>query len=736
MNSSFRVPLKPAARAPEYQRQQAYPVPGLNANARLSDSAAGIARQTIAAQQDFTDQQAKQLDALGKNVTKAAETAYNLYTDYETSKAKDAYLQYRQAAAKKQAELDTGLQGKDAMDEKTGVQAQMSAWREQARAEAAQRTGGGIAGNLFERAAAAVDADMDVWATQKVHRAAVDYGNATSKANIALKQNEALALAGDPFEFGKRMGVIKAEYEAMAKRSGYGAEWVEASLQDVRQKTLIQAISDAIAGEQLGNANAMLKAYGSQLGGAAEGLRARVSAKGRELQARARAERAERQFDVHVRLQDSIAAWRQGQDAPTAPTQKEVVSAYGAEKGQRIWQEVESARAFGADIQAMSTLTPEEQARMLADRKPQPGDGYASSLADYTRLEHAVKVDQELRQKDPIGYLLGKDKGVQTAFKAWQESPTPENAQIYATQIQAAGAARGMRQSEVESPPLLPDNAAKDLAWRIANSDKPAEMLEQQQAAWGQHWPSVERQLVTGGKMPTGLRVVASGMDKESGGLLAATYRNPKYMEQAKDALGLTDTSFKDIRGYVHGELEQFTATLQAQGDIEMAATITDSATRLTLEYMQRGFDAKDAARKASEDVALNRYSLIEQGDGYYRVPANVDADAIAKGARSALLGIASKPESLSVPKASGGLTSQFVAQSASSIIRREGEWVTAPDESGLNLYVHGRPVRDAQGNIIFRSWADMERAGNEGKRYQRPAIEDIMDEYGIGGYK
>lgn len=295
MNSSFRVPFKPAARAPEYQRQQAYPVPGLNANARLSDSAAGIARQTIAAQQDFTDQQAKQLDALGKNVTKAAETAYNLYTDYETSKAKDAYLQYRQAAAKKQAELDTGLQGKDAMDEKTGVQAQMSAWREQARAEAAQRTGGGIAGNLFERAAAAVDADMDVWATQKVHRAAVDYGNATSKANIALKQNEALALAGDPFEFGKRMGVIKAEYEAMAKRSGYGAEWVEASLQDVRQKTLIQAISDAIAGEQLGNANAMLKAYGPQLGGAAEGLRARVSAKGRELEARARAE-AEMRF--------------------------------------------------------------------------------------------------------------------------------------------------------------------------------------------------------------------------------------------------------------------------------------------------------------------------------------------------------------------------------------------------------------------------------------------------------
>ncbi|MBB5143957.1 hypothetical protein [Desulfovibrio intestinalis] len=495
-------------------------------------------------------------------------------------------------------------------------------------------------------------------------------------------------------------------------------------------------IDSFLAKEDVGRAREAFTQYKDILGATAPQYEARINSLGRELQARARAERAERQFDVHARLQDSIAAWRQGQDAPTAPTQKEVVSAYGAEKGTRIWQEVESARAFGADIQAMSTLTPEEQIKMLADRKPQPGDGYASSLADYTRLEHAVKVDQELRQKDPIGYLLGKDRGVQTAFKSWQESPTPENAQTYAAKIQAAGAARGMRQSEVESPPLLPDSAAKDLAWRVANSDKPAEILEQQQSAWGQHWPSVERQLVTEGKMPTGLRVVASGMDKESGGLLASTYRNPKYKEQAKDVLGLTESSFKDLRERVHGELEQFTATLQAQGDLEMAATITDSATRLTLEYMQRGFDVKDAARKASEDVALNRYRLVEQGDGYYRVPSKVDADAIAKGARSALLDIASKPESITVPKASGGLTSQFIAQSASSVIKRDGEWVTAPDESGLNLYVQGRPVRDTQGKIIFRSWADLVRIGSEDKQYQRPTIEDIMNEYDIGGHK
>ncbi len=725
MNSSFRVPLKPAARAPEYQRQQAYPVPGLNANARLSDSAAGIARQTIAAQQDFTDQQAKQLDALGKNVTKAAETAYNLYTDYETSKAKDAYLQYRQAAAKKQAELDTGLQGKDAMDEKTGVQAQMSAWREQARAEAAQRTGGGIAGNLFERAAAAVDADMDVWATQKVHRAAVDYGNATSKANIALKQNEALALAGDPFEFGKRMGVIKAEYEAMAKRSGYGAEWVEASLQDVRQKTLIQAISDAISGEQLGNANAMLKAYGPQLGGAAEGLRARVSAKGRELEARARAAQAERRIDVQARIRDSVAAWQSGQDAPTAPTRQEVFAAYGAEGGAHIWQGLEDTRQFGADLKTLAALTPEEQAGLLEKRRPQPGEGYAQAATVYARLEKAVQDDQRRRRDDPVSYLITKDPEVKSAFAAWAQSHDAGAARTYTTKLRAAAAARGMAWSET-APALLPESTAKQLAWTITNSENPADVIAQQSAAWGRDWPAVERQLVQGNKLPGGLRVIASGMNREGAGLLAGTFRDPKYLTTAREALGLTDADAKAVRERVRDELEDFTHTLLTQGATATAAEFAESATRLTYAYMQRGFGMKDAAARAAKDVALGRYHI----NGSYRVPQGVDPDAVAAGAENALVTLTENPARLALPTAKG-LSQEFVHTSAATTVRRNGQWVTAPDESGLQLFVHGVPVRDADGRTIALTWEQLQEQAAAAGQVNAPRIaQKILEDY------
>lgn len=281
MNSSFRVPVKAGGGMPSYQQQQQYPTPGVDTSARLSDSAAQIYQQGA-------DQQAKGLEKLGQGLEQASKAGYDLYTDYQTSKAKDAWLQYKQGAQKLQAQLGS-LSGKDAIDESNGVVAQLKSWREQARGEISGKLGSMAAG-LFDRAASETDATLDAWATGKVHAEAINYGNATSKANISLAQNQAVADAANPAAFGAQMGVVKAELENMAKRSGYGAGWVQAGLQDMQQKTLTQAISDRIAGEDLGTANSMIKAYGPLLGGNADGLRARAVAKGRELEARARAD--------------------------------------------------------------------------------------------------------------------------------------------------------------------------------------------------------------------------------------------------------------------------------------------------------------------------------------------------------------------------------------------------------------------------------------------------------------
>lgn len=502
-----------------------------------------------------------------------------------------------------------------------------------------------------------------------------------------------------------------------------------ALLGDVYQKAAAATVQGFLASNNISGARTWLANNQGIAGEKLNLFTDHINTRARELEARARAERAERQFDVHSRAQDAIAAWNTGQDSPTAPSKQEVISAYGAEKGSRIWQSLESSRQFGADMKTLGTMTPEQQNELAEKRAPTPGDGFASAQENHERLTRAIKADQEWRFKDPVSYLLTNDNDAQAAFKAWQASPTPENTQAYVMKLQAGAAARGMRQSLSEAQPVLPGNAAKDLAWRISNSDKPAEVIAQQKSAWGDYWPSVERQLVQDDKMPGGLRVVASGMDAQSGGLLASTFRNPKFVEQSKDALGLTESAFKDMHQRVQTEMAPFTATLRAQGDLEAESRLTDSATRLTMIYMQQGFDMKEAAAKSVTDVALGRYGI----NGSYRVPAGKDVNTISKGADNALFELTSSPEKLALPQTSG-LSPEYVKSSYGSFIRREGQWITAPDESGLMMYAGGKRVLMANGKPVFLPWSELEKQAAKSDKRSPMNLESSLEDFGIGG--
>lgn len=287
MATDFRVPMgQSGARMPEYQRRN-FTTPGADVSARLSDAAAGIYERGA-------DQTGRQLMALGGAVQEAAKVGNELYMDYQTSKAKEAWLAYKQEAAKKQAELAT-LQGKNALGD-SGVEAQLRQWQQATRQNLSKNLGG-MATKLFDNAAAQTDAGLDSWAVGKVHTEALRFENKTSEAHISLLQDEALANANDPAELAKRMSGIKGELKAIAGRSGLDETWINAEFKSDQQKILTKAIADRIEGEQMGEAASLIRTYGSELGGAAETLKARFRAKGRELESRARAaqERAETQ---------------------------------------------------------------------------------------------------------------------------------------------------------------------------------------------------------------------------------------------------------------------------------------------------------------------------------------------------------------------------------------------------------------------------------------------------------
>ena len=133
----------------------------------------------------------------------------------------------------------------------------------------------------------------------------------------------------------------------------------------------------------------------------------------------------------------------------------------------------------------------------------------------------------------------------------------------------------------------------------------------------------MERQIVQDNKLPSAMRVMAGGMDMEDGRLLMDSYRNKDFTKQSEAILNVKEA---DVRVTVRDKLEDMLATVRAQGDLSMDAALVDSATRLTMTYMQRGDDMDDAVSKAVQAVGGDRYSYRDS----YRVPVTLDADKVA----------------------------------------------------------------------------------------------------------
>lgn len=278
--TSFRAPAKRSpASMPEYQRQN-FATPGADASARLSDSAAGIYERGA-------DQTGRQLMALGGAMQQAAKVGDALYVDYQTTKAREAFNNYRREAVQKKAEL-ANLQGGLALDEKTGVQARLSQWQSEAR-ERLVKDLGKPAANLFTAAAEDVDAQLGAWATQKWQSEERTYRNQQTEATIALNTDEMLTDPMNAEAVKRGFKAIKSGYKELADLNGWSDEYAQSQINSAAQKAFTTMIRAQIDSEQLGNAQELVGRYGHALGGMRGPLESTLKAKGRELEARARA---------------------------------------------------------------------------------------------------------------------------------------------------------------------------------------------------------------------------------------------------------------------------------------------------------------------------------------------------------------------------------------------------------------------------------------------------------------
>lgn len=421
-----------------------------------------------------------------------------------------------------------------------------------------------------------------------------------------------------------------------------------------------------------------------------------------------RSQQAKARVLLDERMSDAEAAWKDGLEAPNAPSRAEINAAYGKD-APKVWEQMESLRAYSADVRALRDMTPEQQNILLRDRTPQTGDGYARERQVYAMLSKAVEQDRKMRESDPGAYLARAVSDVENARIAMFQSMTPENVNNYAVALETAKKTRGMR-----GEGFLPKGDAAILAENIQSSSDPVASLAQLSSLMGKHWPVVNKQLSKDGNFSTTMAIVASGMKQRSGNLLLEAGKDKDFSKKSESILVIKGTTKTEFESLINKEMSEFNRTFLAGGDSDFPYVFNQSVKNLALQYMmQEGYETNEAVSKAANEVALNRYSVVGTGTRVFRVPADQNPDSIWEGAEASLDALAAKPSSLQTIKYKQMGANRTDVQYA-NMVRKNGYWVTNGDESGVVLFVGGQVVRDKSGNVISRTWDELDMLGRE----------------------
>ncbi|EDC7632980.1 hypothetical protein OL053_001203 [Salmonella enterica] len=114
--------------------------------------------------------------------------------------------------------------------------------------------------------------------------------------------------------------------------------------------------------------------------------------------------------DLVEKLQDAKAAALNGQVYQEEIPVQTFISAYGADKGLKIYQQYQNLNKLGNVIGQLWDKSPQDIQTLLEQSKPHTeeaaGDGYANKLANYNALAQAAGHILEQRTKDPINFLI------------------------------------------------------------------------------------------------------------------------------------------------------------------------------------------------------------------------------------------------------------------------------------------------------------------------------------------
>lgn len=388
----------------------------------------------------------------------------------------------------------------------------------------------------------------------------------------------------------------------------------------------------------------------------------------------------------------------------------EFVDAYGEERGEREYLKYTEAKEANSFLRDMKDMTNEEINRWVIDNRPEAGSGSKIKDSVYNLVANAMGQELVARARDGAAYLASRDEDVARAREAMFNDMNPDSVQAYAQVLGAAAGKRGMPLTRLFSQADIM-NIAATINASGASLDELSRVME----SVGSYGLDVSRQLFSkqGGSLPAAAQHAYMIRDTGDGNRLWNALRDPEFVKNTKNVLGLTGATNTDFEDRLRTETEEFAQTFGYHTDA--AVSLQDSTRVLALLYMRDGKSVKDAVSDAAARFA-DRYTVA----GSLRIPKMdsqgkaVDAAAVMQGSHRSLNAIAGNPEdieehllhTLHPVRESGSHEKQL--QTMQRDLQDNGEWLVNEDESAARLFIHGLLVRDKDGKPVEKTWDEL----------------------------
>lgn len=420
-----------------------------------------------------------------------------------------------------------------------------------------------------------------------------------------------------------------------------------------------------------------------------------------ELDAEQRSHLTELRQTLSDQMQDISVAAQAGIPITQLPSRTAMIAAFGEHEGAQKYDFARKLSNLSVEIESLHRLPADQLVAQSQSYEPKQVEGAADQAQLHGVMARSVNQILDQRAKDPAGYLTATSPRVKQAWETFNADPTADP-KTYISTVRSEQTRLGMRGKD-----LLPDAYAQSMVDGIQTgpAEKIATRIESEADRWGDAWPEVYGQISS--KLSDLPLVIGSGIPRSAATALSATMG---LKGSELEAMLPPGVAAKDVKDAVASQFADFKRSLPPEA-ARTANAVTEAAERLAIKYMSDGSGRGDAVKKAYRDLVESQYSLTDFRGTTMRIPAQLSADTILRGARTSVEQYEPDAKSVIVPRGAA-LSAEEYAGQWKDYVRRNGYWVTSPNSKGLRLYVDGGPAVTANGPIDM-AWADLEkRAG------------------------